>query len=157
MNIEIIDYDPKYRRQFREINLEWLDRYNLTETHDLEVLDDPQKTVLDPGGFIFLAIKTGDVVGSAALIPTSEGEFELAKMCVRPDWQGRGLMQEAVQAVLAYSFETLHLHLVEAYLHRDNKRSVALLKRTGFVFESTEKDMLIYSQKKPARSSSHRK
>ena len=76
---------------------------------------------------------------------------------LHPDWQGRGLMQEAVQAVLAYSFETLHLHLVEAYLHRDNKSSVALLKRTGFVFETMEKDMLIYSQKKPARSSSHRK
>ena len=32
--IEIIDYDEKYHSEFKTLNLEWLDKYNLTESHD---------------------------------------------------------------------------------------------------------------------------
>ena len=53
--IHIISYSPEHESDFRRINLEWLDKYNLTESHDLMVLDDPQGTILDRGGAIFLA------------------------------------------------------------------------------------------------------
>jgi putative acetyltransferase len=131
MNIEIIDYDPKYRRQFREMNLEWLDRYNLTESHDLEVLDDPQKTVLDPGGFIFLAIKKGDVIGSAALIPTGDGEFELAKMCVRPEWQGRGLSRFLLQKCIDQAV-SIKARRIILYSNSKLQRAIGLYERSGF-------------------------
>jgi putative acetyltransferase len=131
MNIEIIDYDRKYHRQFREINLEWLDRYHLTESHDLEVLDDPQKTVLAPGGFIFLAIKNGDVVGSAALIPTREGEFELAKMCVRPDWQGRGVSKLLLQKCIDQAVR-IQARRIILYSNSKLQRAISLYERSGF-------------------------
>jgi putative acetyltransferase len=131
MNIEIIDYDPKYRRQFREMNLEWLDRYNLTESHDLEVLDDPQKTVLDPGGFIFLAIKKGDVIGSAALIPTGDGEFELAKMCVSPEWQGRGLSRFLLQKCIDQAV-SIKARRIILYSNSKLQRAIGLYERSGF-------------------------
>ena len=131
MNVEIINYDPKYRRQFREMNLEWLDRYNLTESHDLEVLDDPQKTVLDPGGFIFLAIRKGDIVGSAALIPTSEGEFELAKMCVRPEWQGRGVSRLLLQKCIEQATK-IHARRIILFSNSKLQRAIGLYERSGF-------------------------
>ena len=131
MNVEIINYDPKYRRQFREMNLEWLDRYNLTESHDLEVLDDPQKTVLDPGGFIFLAIRKGDIVGSAALITTSEGEFELAKMCVRPEWQGRGVSRLLLQKCIEQATK-IHARRIILFSNSKLQRAIGLYERSGF-------------------------
>ena len=67
-DLNIIEYSSQHQPDFRSLNLEWLDKYNLTESHDLMVLDDPQATILDRGGFIWLAISDNKVVGSAALI-----------------------------------------------------------------------------------------
>ncbi|MGO8055658.1 hypothetical protein AB9E30_35935, partial [Rhizobium leguminosarum] len=47
--IEIIDYSDIYAADFKQLNLEWLDKYNLTESHDLMVLNDPTGTILDRG------------------------------------------------------------------------------------------------------------
>ncbi|RYG41567.1 MAG: GNAT family N-acetyltransferase, partial [Chitinophagaceae bacterium] len=42
--VEIIAYQSQYQPVFKSLNLEWLDKYNLTEDHDLQILDDPQGT-----------------------------------------------------------------------------------------------------------------
>lgn len=89
--ISIILYEDRYKADFKRLNLEWLDKYNLTESHDLMVLDDPRGTILDRGGIIFLAVAGEEVVGSAALIKEGEGVYELAKMAVATPWQGKGI------------------------------------------------------------------
>ncbi|HMK02587.1 MAG TPA: hypothetical protein VK489_00265, partial [Ferruginibacter sp.] len=65
--MEIADYQNKYQPDFKRLNLEWLDKYNLTESHDLEILNDPQGTVINNGGSIFLAMDEGRVIGTAGL------------------------------------------------------------------------------------------
>jgi [ribosomal protein S5]-alanine N-acetyltransferase len=52
-----------------------------------------------------------------------------------PAQQGRGLMTEAVEALLAYCFGELAAHRVEALIHIDNAASIALAKRVGFSCE----------------------
>ena len=66
--IEVIEYNEVYHPDFRKLNLEWLDKYNLTESHDLMVLDNPTAAILDRGGFIWLAKAGNEIVGSAALM-----------------------------------------------------------------------------------------
>ena len=51
---------------------------------------------------------------------------------LHPDVQGRGLMLEALQAVLTYCFQTLHLRRIEAFTLGENLASVRLLKKCGF-------------------------
>jgi len=100
ITIEIIDYHEKYHSEFKKLNLEWLDKYNLTESHDLMVLNDPKRTILDRGGFIWLA-KTGDeIVGSAALMNEGHGIFELAKMGVTEAWRGKGISKILMETCL---------------------------------------------------------
>ena len=41
-------------------------------------------------------------------------------------------MTEAVEALLAYCFEELAVHRVEALIHPDNAASIALAERLGF-------------------------
>ena len=89
--IELIEYADKYAADFKRINLEWLDKYGLTEEPDRRVLDNPRATILDTGGAIYLAQVDGVIIGSAALINEHEGIYELAKMSVVPDWQGKGI------------------------------------------------------------------
>ena len=47
---------------------------------------------------------------------------------------GRGLMREAVEAVLAFGFDTMALSVVCAIPERANARSIQLLERLGFEF-----------------------
>ncbi len=98
--VEIIEYQEEYHSDFRELNLEWLDKYNLTESHDLLVLDDPKGTILDSGGFIWLAKAGDEIIGSAAIINEGHGIFELAKMSVTEPWRGRGISKLLIETCL---------------------------------------------------------
>ena len=89
-----------YQAEFKKLNFEWLDKYNLTESHDLLVLNDPKETILDKGGFIWLAKDGNEIIGSAALMYEGHGVYELAKMSVRNDWQGKGIGKILIETCL---------------------------------------------------------
>jgi putative acetyltransferase len=89
--IEIIEYENKYQPDFKRLNLEWLDKYNLTESHDLEILDDPEGSVIAGGGCIFLAMDEEKIIGTAGLWKESESEYELIKMAVDTEYRGQGI------------------------------------------------------------------
>jgi ribosomal-protein-alanine N-acetyltransferase len=52
-----------------------------------------------------------------------------------PAQQGRGLMTEAVAALVAYCFDELAVHRIEALIHPDNAASIRLVERLGFLCE----------------------
>lgn len=54
---------------------------------------------------------------------------------LQPAHHGKGLMQEALTAVLDYGFHTLQLHSVEANVNPANAASIKILERNGFVQE----------------------
>jgi len=91
MTIDLIEFEEKYGDDFRCLNLEWLEKFNFTESHDLAILNDPKKMVLDNGGFIYLALHEQKIIGSAALINEGDSVYELAKMSVDPLFRGRGI------------------------------------------------------------------
>ena len=49
-----------------------------------------------------------------------------------PDFQGKGLMSEAVKAMLDYAFNKASFEIIEAHTHRENTASRRLLERVGF-------------------------
>ena len=103
--IKIIPYENQHQPIFRQLNLEWLDKYHLTESHDLMVLDDPKGTILDTGGYIWLATEDGIVAGTAAIMNEGHGIFELAKMAVAPAYQGRGISKLLIEICIAKAKE----------------------------------------------------
>src|SRR5262249_50668679 len=54
--------------------------------------------------------------------------LELGYMLARP-YYGRGLMLEAVQALIAHCFAELGVHRIEAMIHPDNAGSIRLVER----------------------------
>jgi GNAT superfamily N-acetyltransferase len=98
--VTIIDFEEKYAADFKRLNLEWLDKYHLTESHDLMVLDDPHGTIINRGGCIFLAKEDDTIIGSAALMKEHEGVYELAKMAVAPAYRGRGISRLLIEQCL---------------------------------------------------------
>lgn len=98
--VNIIEYEDRYAADFRQLNLEWLDKYNLTEDLDRQVLDDPKGRILDPGGYICLAVLNNEVVGTSALIREHDQVFELAKMSVAPSHRGLGISKLLIEKCL---------------------------------------------------------
>lgn len=103
--ITIKPYESKDHSAFKALNLEWLDKYDLTEEPDLMVLNDPKGTILDKGGFIWIAMDGDEAVGSAALINEGHGHYELAKMAVIPSHQGKGISKLLIETCLAKAKE----------------------------------------------------
>ena len=98
--IEIIEYNDKYQPDFKRMNLEYLDKYNLTESHDLQILDDPKGTVLKNNGYLWLAKASEEIVGTAGIMPEGHDIFELIKMCVAESWRGKGISKLLIETCL---------------------------------------------------------
>jgi N-acetylglutamate synthase-like GNAT family acetyltransferase len=113
------------------LNLEWLDQYNLTESHDLHILDNPMETIIEPGGHIFLAMDGYDVVGTAGLQKKNEEEYELVKMAVDPKYRGQGisklLLEKCIDEARKNKAEKIFL-FSNSQLHT----AINLYKKYGF-------------------------
>lgn len=69
-----------------------------------------------------------------------------------PDYWGRGLAGEAVDAVVDYAFSALAMRRVQANVDPRNAASVRLLERLGFQLEGTLREHHLVNQR-PADSS----
>jgi ribosomal-protein-alanine N-acetyltransferase len=77
-------------------------------------------------------------------------------------YQGKGLMQEAIEVILDYGFAVMNLHSVEANVNPANGSSIRLLARNNFVreayyrenyhFEGKFLDTAIYSLLSPLKN-----
>ncbi|MEP1035660.1 GNAT family N-acetyltransferase [Ekhidna sp.] len=87
--IEIVNYQPTYATAFKELNEAWINTYFVMEDSDRKMLDNPQGYIIDKGGAIVIALMENKPVGTCALIPLKRGVYELAKMAVAPEAQGK--------------------------------------------------------------------
>lgn len=131
MEIKIIPYSNEHHEAFRQLNLEWLDHYNLTESHDLMILDDPRGTILDRGGFIWMAEADGQLVGSAGLIKEHDGEYELAKMAVTAAWRGKGISKLLIEKCLEKAKEIGAVKL-SLFSNHQLQTALSLYQKYGF-------------------------
>ncbi len=95
---------------------------------------------LDNNNGISWAITTHDsdeMIGSIAIwrIVKEHYRGELGYVLL-PEYQGKGMMYEALNAVIAYGFTDMGLHSLEANINPDNAASQKVLERHGFVREA---------------------
>ena len=81
---KIVPYSAQYKDDFVRLNRAWIEKYFKIEAVDTALFTDPQKAVIDMGGFIFCALADGKVAGVCALqkLATPEYGFELSKLAV---------------------------------------------------------------------------
>lgn len=88
--IRILDYEPRHRDAFRDLNLEWIEQYFWVEESDRELLGDPRGAIIDQGGYIFVAESGSEVIGVCALVASGPRGYKLSKMAVSSRAQGKG-------------------------------------------------------------------
>lgn len=98
--VTIREFRPGDEVSFRTLNEEWIARYFRIEPKEAEILADPKRMILDPGGRILFATLEGRCVGCCALRRMTDTEFEVAKMAVTPACQGAGIGRRLLVAVI---------------------------------------------------------
>lgn len=132
--VTVVNYEPRYQKDFYTLNRKWIEKYWELEPHDIEVLEDPQKHIIEKGGRIFVALFNGNAVGVCALcgMPEDSGyDFELAKLAVSESVQRKGIGRKLCEAVIAKARESGAKRL---FLESNTrlKPAIALYRKLGF-------------------------
>lgn len=142
-SVRILDYAPALLPYFKAINEQWISSMFQLEATDREVLDNPERLILQPGGRIFFASHASHgVVGTCALLKKGPDEFELTKMGVLEHARGlkvgEALLQEVIRSAQEMHIENLFLltnKICEAAIHLYRKHGffddAAIMRRFG--------------------------
>lgn len=129
--MSILPYIPAHRLVFRDLNRAWIERYFTLESHDLEMLNDPEGYILAGGGRILMADLDGQIVGTVALIREAPDRYELAKMAVADAAQGRGVGRALGEAAVAQA-RVLGARRLVLESNRRLAPALALYRSLGF-------------------------
>lgn len=81
-----------------------------------------------------------EIIGSIVLhkISLTENYAEIGYK-LKPKYQKKGLMSEAITAVIHFGFSKMDLKTIEAFTHKNNMASITLLNKFNFVFQPNRK------------------
>lgn len=130
--------------KFKSLNLEWLNSYFEVETIDQLLLNNPQKEIIDKGGFIFMIQKNSKTIGTFAFIKKSEKIYEFSKMAIIPEQRGNGYGNKAMKFLIQFAKNKNWSKLI-LYSNTKLQNSIHLYRKYGFKEIPLEKN-LIYSR-----------
>ena len=128
----VVQYREEFRDAFERLNREWIETCFVLEPADREILGDPRRTILDPGGQVFFVLDRGEVQGTCAVLRHSAGECEIAKMAVAPAARGRGYGDLLMEASLAFARE-IDSRRVVIVSNTELSPAIRLYRKHGFV------------------------
>ena len=131
-SFEIIPFSPDLQPYFESINKAWVTQYFSLEPFDLAQLENPEQTILAKGGEIIFAKIGARIAGTVALIPSEEGVWEMIKMGVSPEFQGKGAGELLGKQILEVARQK-GATKVRLYTHTKLEAAINLYHRLGFV------------------------
>ena len=129
--IKIIEYSSELQPNFERINKQWVEHYFSLEPIDLLQLENPEKTIINKGGAILFAKEGESIIGTVALSNIGEGVYEMIKMGVVPEAQGKKVGKMLGLAILE---KAKQLGAKKVILYSNSKLAAALqlYKKLGF-------------------------
>lgn len=131
--VKIVPYRAEYRAAFKALNVEWISAYFKMEPADYKALDNPQVSIINKGGCIFVALYEDEPAGVCALIKMNDPlyQYELAKMAVSPKAQGKNIGWLLGKAVVE---KAASLGASAVYLESNTvlKPAISLYQKLGF-------------------------
>jgi ribosomal-protein-alanine N-acetyltransferase len=85
---------------------------------------------------------TGELLGTVGLrnFDIEEDSAEIG-YDMHPDFQENGYMSEAFKVILNFAAKQMDLKFIEAFTHKDNNASIALLEKYNFELQPDRKDV----------------
>jgi GNAT superfamily N-acetyltransferase len=131
-SLRVVEFRDELAPAFRDINLEWISSMFRVEDTDREVLENPRRHIIDPGGMIlFVEAEGHGIVGTCALQKTGARSFELTKMGVRQSVRGLKAGEFLLAAVIARARE-LRAEPLYLLTHRSCEAAIHLYEKLNF-------------------------
>ncbi len=130
-DIELVEYEDKYKDDLKSLSYEWLNRYNLFEDEDELILNNPEEYILKKGGYIFFASYQNEIIATFSLIPNSNNVFELAKLAVTEEYQGKGIAKILIEKAISIA-KREEAEKIILYSNSKLKKAYKLYKKYGF-------------------------
>ena len=92
----------KFDNYFFVLNKAWIEESWILEESDKKDLLNPDK-IIHNGGQVFFALENQKVIGTVAMINSSDDRFELAKMTVQEDFRGKGIANMLMDECLKFA------------------------------------------------------
>jgi N-acetylglutamate synthase-like GNAT family acetyltransferase len=131
--IQLIQFEPQYANAFRELNLNWIRKFFVVEPEDSKMLNDPKQYIIDPGGSIVFARYKNEIVGACALIRQDSKTFELAKMAVSENMQGKQIGYKIGLEIIRIARQN-NAERVILETNSSLKPALNLYEKLGFVY-----------------------
>jgi N-acetylglutamate synthase-like GNAT family acetyltransferase len=130
--LRILEYRDELAPAFHDINVEWISAMFRLEATDREVLENPRRHIIEPGGVILFVEAQGlGVIGTCALQKTGPRSFELTKMGVRAAVRGLKAGEFLLAAVIARA-QDLRADPLYLLTHSSCAAAIHLYEKLGF-------------------------
>lgn len=129
--IQITAFEPSLASHFTSLNLAWIKKYFVVEPMDEQVLSNPEEFIINKEGYIFFATINNEVAGTFALIKEKDVVFELSKMAVSEEFQGKKVGNKMLEFCLAEARQ-LGANKVILYSNTILQPAIHLYKKYGF-------------------------
>ena len=139
MSVEIISFEPKYALSFKALNIAWLEKYFYVESHDADLLENCEQTIINKGGFIFFAKYQDAIVGCFSFIKIDEKIYELGKMAVDPKYQGLKIGQALMDHAISFA-RTNNWSKILLYSNTKFENAIYIYTKYGFQEIDLESD-----------------
>lgn len=100
--MEIVEYQKKYKKDFIELNIAWIERYFTPEQADYDVLDNVEE-LLEKGSMIYFAVEDEKVLATCMAMPLGDDVWEICKLAVTGQYTGKGAGSAVFKASMDYA------------------------------------------------------
>ena len=138
-------------RSDNEIN-KYLDRQVSNSIEDARNFINKVNENINKNDSLYWAITLSDkniLVGTICLFGFSDDNYKCEiGYELLTNFQGQGIMKEAVEKIIGYAFNTIKVQKIEAFFHRDNQSSIKLLEKFSFKYsnepDKTDANVITY-------------
>ena len=135
-------YETKFDNDFFVLNKAWIEESWILEESDKKDLLNPDK-IIHNGGQVFFALENQKVIGTVAMINSSDDRFELAKMTVQEDFRGKGIANMLMDECLKFAKEN---KANEIFLISNNSLTIARNLYDKYGFKEVDLDSQKYDR-----------
>lgn len=128
--MEVVENRKEHLKEFIRLNEEWISTYFSIEDVDRALAADPYQ-IIENSGYIFSLVVGGEVLGVCALFNENKGVFELARMAVAPNHQGKGYSNLLIEACFK-KLKDVGANRVYLVSNTQLKAAISLYKKYGF-------------------------
>lgn len=126
--------EPTYNTidEVKDLLKKYIENYNNNNYYRWAIVDNESNRCIGQIAFYLVDLKN---------------HFAEIEYCIATDYQNRGLMTEAVKAVIKFGFEEIGLHKIQISTKEINAPSKRVIEKSGFTYEGTQRDYFYYDGK----------